>query len=208
LESPERSDDMTESGWFRNLTPKTVSRYVGQYLEDLTERQTEDELWLESGVLVPQRRRGYFDHETMMRLLRWKLEGSYGRFRNRKNTVERVESLTRGAFPMALQSDADALKILARSYAEGGMYGVSWSAASAILHWMVPDTGVILDQHALRAIWEDPCRLEATYTEYLVSAPLVRQKRDQLGCGLRDLDRALVVRGRYVKNDWEAKASQ
>lgn len=98
-----------------------------------------------------------------------------------KNTSEHVESVTREAFAAA--SERERVTLLQ------DLYGVSWSMASVILHFAIPQCHYpIISKYVTTTIETSPVD---SLARWLGVTEFLREKSTEYGVGMRKLDQAL-----------------
>ena len=129
------------------------------------------------------RQQGYMTLEALKQTATWFLPGAFLINKVSENTSEHVESVTREAFAAA--SERERVRLLQC------LVGVSWSMASAILHFAFPQCHYpIVSKYVTDTIETSSVdSLEGWFevTEFL------REKRSGYDVDIRELDRALWV---------------
>jgi thermostable 8-oxoguanine DNA glycosylase len=146
----------------------------------ISEREAQAERFLESW-LPSYRKKGELDKPMFVQLARWKSTRQTPRYE--ANSEEQVRTQTRIAFE-AKEDDRALASLMELS-------GVGMRTATALLHWMRPESFPILDFRVVNALGEPQPANWENLAEYGRLAKRLRGLAGDLGVDMRTLDRAL-----------------
>ena len=163
------------------LSKDQISYYAECYLDlthgGVTHRTADQQI---GSTFKRVRQRGYLTLDELKETANW-FSKPFLIGKVSKNTSEQVESVTRSAFAAA--SERERLTLLQ------DLYGVSWSMASVILHFAIPQCRYpIVSKYVTATI--ETSRVDS-FEGWFGVTEFLREKSKEYGVDMRILDRAL-----------------
>ncbi len=135
--------------------------------------------------------RGYLKKSELLKVACWKVpKGRNTVWRVKTISPDKVKEITRNAFLST--DDSGSIRCLLSRY--GGLAGVDWAVASAILHWFHDDCYPIWDRHARWSVQLDKCH--GSFKRWKAYVELCRAIAVKYKVDMRTLDRALITYGK------------